>query len=794
MAYADPQTGPNSPEDSDPVSSRKKIGYWLKWIEGAKKAAESHWADSKAAWSEYEKRAASPADSRDKQDDNRPYPGYWVACKILEPAYYSRTPNFYARRRFNIQDPQALTMGLVAERLTGYLVEDSCFDSVMRAAVKDFIHADKTTTQVTHETETQMQKVRVAVTQRQGAGGKAAYYADGSDSSFSGEVLEDQAGTYYEEERPVVVKQRVVPKQVCYDEVLHSPEAKAQDEITEEAFYFCISKEEAEAQFPNIRGMDINWLTSKTYKREEHEKDATDIPGKYIDGWEVCCKATKTKYWVSESHPNDFLHTAPDDYELRNFFPAPEFVIGSKPAKSLFPTPVYVHLAPTLQQLHMLYNKIFGLIRAIRRRALIDGSTPEVVQAFSELDDREFISIQNLNQIIEKSGIQNLIWYIPVQELTTALKEALELEDHFKNSVYEWFGVPDILRGVSDPIETLGAQEIKTGAAHDRFKDAKKQIAQLARNTAELMLDLALKKFDDQFIARVCGYQYMTPEHQQRFLPALQALRNDTERMIRIEVEDDTTSFIDQNQQAQRRNMAVQTVTSGMQSVSAIAKENPQMAVVALQTLLYSLDGVGGGKEFEDGIKSAVGQLLQQLMQPPPPAPPPPDYEMMKLQMQGQKQQIDAQVAARELQQKDIGMQLEARDQQLREVEQAQAASIESFKVQMQSQLDRALLVIEQQRVAIEQFKAQTQAQESAMEEIRMAREADVAALEAVTQPQALPQAPSPPQIITMEAPPMPPININVDAGRPGRRIGRIIRDEMGNARVEVEEELPSGP
>jgi hypothetical protein len=401
---------------------KDKLSYWLKWLAASKKAAKRHWRDVDAAEREYNKDYDNDeGKALEDRETNSVYPAYWSACKTLEPALYARTPVITSRRRFGINDNLALIACKIVERLGEYLAEMSDVDAVMRAARADFIHGDKATTQVVLE-ECPGEKQRIdlqLITTPEGA----TIYADQSGNPYEGDIIQDEQGYFYEQEAPP--QKKVLILALPYDDILHTPDAKSEHEIREKAYRFCMSYHEAVARFGEKAKAWV-YTNSKHYDREDHEKDRNDLPGRYLEGWEIWCKCTRKVYWVSESNPQEFLDIKDDPYKLKDFFPSPKFIISSEPTKNLYPTPAYVHLYPTIQQMHRAYDRIFGLLDGARRRALVDGSVPELFELANEASDREFIAVQNLQALIEKGGLENLVQYLPVGELTQAIQELLK--------------------------------------------------------------------------------------------------------------------------------------------------------------------------------------------------------------------------------------------------------------------------------------------------------------------------------------------------------------------------------
>lgn len=799
-----------SPGDKESESRRSKVRYWLKWIAAAKrKAKKVHWDDAKAAYAEYERMSRGKSDDVDNQTKYRGYPIYTTSCKQLEASYFTDIGKIRSKRRFGVEDSLALTMSLITDRATQWLIENGNLKETMLSAKADYIHAAKATTQVIYTTE--MEPHRVPLKVAKSSSGEDIYYEDDLNSPYEGEVLAQGEEYFYESKVARPETQRIFCAPVLYDEVLHTPDAKSDDEITEMAYKFCMDYEEAEAKFNtnpdgSSKGLRLPYQTGLDYSSDEDYTDSEDeneAPGRYLEGWECYCKHTKMVYWVCETYKDDFLGKESDPYGLKRFFPSPAFRLQNKHRKSMFTTPTYVYLEAFCNQLHNIYYRIYRLVDAIRRRALVYGLSPEVIAALNALEGEEYISISDIEGILEKGGLENFIHWTPVKELVDSLSEALKIEEHFKQTFYEHFRLPDILRGVSDPEESLGAQEIKTDAANDSFKYDKKNIIELARDTAEMMFDLALMVWPDETFARVCGFEFLGEEHRRNFPEALYRLRNDEERLVRVEFETESTNFRDEARELQRQNMIAKTVTDGLAAIKGI--ENPGYQEVALICLLEVINAMGASTQSEDLVRKAVRALNE--MKNKPPAPPPPDYEQLKLQIMSQKNDITAQrdqmkgmADARELSQKEFELKLEAQAQSFEQAmstaklnfDQAMEVSNKTFEEKIrsfESALDQALVAIEKQRADAEAARAQVQTMETLLEETRLAKESEgdiaVRVAEILATQNPMPE----PEVKSQPAAQVAPITI-INEMKSGKKRHNFTRDKDGNILAVDSEEI----
>lgn len=764
---------------SEPTPARESSRFWKQWLEAAKDAAKQHWKDAACAWEEYEKAANTDGNSTDdKGRTSRPYPVYWSACKTIEPAFYSRTPKVSTRRRLGVDNPVALLASKGVERLGDYLLDCTNFDEAMTAAVQDFIHADKTTVQLKYSADIEQVEQRVPLQQ---VAEDIFLLPDGSE--WPDEVFQDQQGFYGNELVDTPTNQHIDVLPISYKDILHTPDAKNESEITEKAFRFCMDKEDAEARFDEDVLKDVSWKS----KKQDSDKDKytskvveENAPGQYIEGWEIWDDRTEKVLWVSTQCPKFILDIKDDLYGLKKFFPSPIFQIGSKPSNHLYPTPAYIQIKEQLEHLHTLQERILKLTDSIRRRALVSGAQDELIAVLNSSDDQCFVAVPDLVRLLENGTLQNSIFWIPVQELVASISESMSVKESVKNDIYDIFGVPDILRGSSDPLETAAAQTLKTKSAHDRFKYMKKQIAMLASDTIQMMVDLALELFTPDYINEIVGVQYLEQAEQEMWPEAYELLKNDTTRLIQIDIDTDALTFVDEQARAEQMNQTVQTVMSGLDTVSNTLKDggDPTMGVVALKAVLLSLDMLAPGKEFQQGVRQVADGLIKKLENPPPPPPPPPDYEMMKLQVQNQKLQLEAQDMAMKNQTKQIELQLKAQDGQVKQELDAAKVRLEAENQMFEQAAEARYLELETYKAALEEMQVKAQIAESAMEEERLARQQQLETLMAFVEAQRA----------DVEAAQTRPVTLNFQIPKRQRRSGRIVEDLLGNPRFEEEE------
>ena len=82
--------------------------------------------------------------------------------------------------------------------------------------------------------------------------------------------------------------------------------------------------------------------------------------------------------------------------------------------------------------------------------------------------------------------------------------------------IYQIMGMSDIMRGATDPSETLGAQQLKTQYGSTRTRDKQQELVRLARDLVEITLEIITEKFDEVTMIEMSQTQLPTEQMQQQ--------------------------------------------------------------------------------------------------------------------------------------------------------------------------------------------------------------------------------------------------------------------------------------
>lgn len=710
----EPQEGEESAKDS-PSSPT----FWLSQIEAAEKAAEESRKITRRAWDEFLARTSRIASVKEGASAEARYPVYWSSIRTMQPAIYSRTPLPVSQKVFDsLEDKPARLASVGQERLAKYLMRACPFDRVQYATRDDFLMGGKATNRVFFDSDIQQVEAKQYLQQQPmpGPDGQPSmgWFDDsGQPVPPDAVVMQDEDGSYISamEDSLESVECQLLP--VYYYDILHTPNARHWEEVDWLSFKAPMKKRDVSKRF----GEEIaELLTYKPLVHTEDDKADTKpkrgLSSEYADIWEIWDKSERTVRWLAPCYKEKFLDEKPDPYELAKFFPCPPFILGTIGAEDMYAVPDYAQLEPLISQIHGMAKRLKTIIRATRQRGIADAAFPELQDLASDTAETEFLLIENFSELVGDGGLERLVKFFPTEKFAETAKLLSEALQMYEQKFYEIYGLPDVLRGTSDPEETASAQQLKGRFLSLRFSSIQREFQRLVRDDVELLCDLALKKFPEQKLIHIMGFDRLQPDEAPLVPEVMKLLRDDKERQIRIEIETDSTITMNENAEIEQRNYLAKTLFDGLSSLSQVGETAPEMKPVIAEAILYLVRGVRDGKQIEDKLAGAIGLLTQP--KPPEDENKPDPMEMQKMQIQQAQVMSNEKVEMGKLQMKsrelDISEQKAAADTQLTAMQQSLDEQARKFDQEMTArdhELQQMKVVLEEREKWITEMRLQ---------------------------------------------------------------------------------------
>lgn len=327
------------------------------------------------------------------------------------------------------------------------------------------------------------------------------------------------------------------------------------------------------------------------YQQAEYkvDKDSKQIGGadkrERAKFWEIWHKSEKRVVWVAEGC--ELILDEDDPHlDLQNFFPCPKPAYGTVQRGSLVPVPEVLQYRDQLEEINLLTGRIHALSDALEAKGFYPAGGAELsdaVQAAIKIKTpgRLLVPISNWAAF---GGSKEVIIWLPIDMIAQTITALVALRKQVTDDIYQITGLSDIMRGQTDPGETLGAVELKTDYGSVRIRDKQQELARLARDLVEITSEIITEKFDPVTII----------EMSQTQLP--------TQDLIRKQISNIQQQMQAQQQQAQKLMQSPQ--------VQQMAQQNPQAGQQAMQQFQQVMQGANQAIQ-KLAEKPTIEQVLQ---------------------------------------------------------------------------------------------------------------------------------------------------------------------------------------
>lgn len=320
--------------------------------------------------------------------------------------------------------------------------------------------------------------------------------------------------------------------------------------------------------------------------------------------WEIWDKTNKKVLFIAPSHTDAPLKEE-DGYGLLEFFPIPRPVYSIYTSDSLIPIEEYRMYIDQAAELDRVSQRINKLVEGLKVRGIYDSTISEM-KKLETASDNEFIPSEDAKLAMAAGGLDKGIWMMPIEQIAAVLNQLYLARDQIKQVIYEITGISDILRGSTDPNETLGAQQLKAQSGSTRIMKRQREVQRLVKDIFRMKSEIMAENYTPELLQMMSGQQ-ITPE-------VLAVLKGgDLQRNFRIDVETDSTIAADQS--AERRDLSelLEAMSGFIGAVGPAVKEGaiPQEAAKAM--LMAVVSKFKMGRVVEDALDELEGQEQQEV-------------------------------------------------------------------------------------------------------------------------------------------------------------------------------------
>ena len=624
---------------------------------------------------------------QDRGDGEVQFNILWSNVQTLVPATYSKIPQAVVSRRFKDNDPVGRVASLLLERSLDFEINNyPDFRSTMKAAVLDRFLGGRGTAWARYEPH-----IKASQEQLPQDGAEIT-----EDVDLPGEELDYECA-------PV--------DYVHWKDFGHNV-ARTWEEVSvvwRSVYMQMAAKEE---RFPEFAAKIPKDARPSEDRYPKQQQSVSEDEGSWII--ELWDKDKKKVFWFHRKM-KDFLDEREDPLGLQDFFPCPRPLYATLTNESLVPVPDFSLYQDQARSLDTLADRIYGLINMLQVKGVYDATQKELARVFTEGANGVLIPVKNWAAFAEKNGLKGAVDIMDLDPIARALKEAYTAFGQVIQFIYQITGIADIVRGVTDPNETLGAQEIKKNFVGLRLGDMKMGVALFATQLIQLKAQIQVAKFSPETILKFSAADQLSPEDQQ-LIPQAMGLLVGPERLqnpdapqgpnpmrsFRIEVAADSLVQIDEQEDKQNRMELMTAFGTFLEKGSQVVMVAPQAAPLIVEVGKYVFQSFKVGKAVEGTFDNLLDQLNQQAQNPQPPKP---DPEMAKVEQEGKL--------------KSEQMQMDA---QMKQKEHADSMALEFRKHQDSMALEKEKMLAEQQR---ESVRLQMEGQKQQTEQAETSRQHD---------------------------------------------------------------------
>ena len=432
---------------NDTMRSRQQLGE--KWIQRIKESEkrEKYWrADAHAAEEMYANKDRALASSNQPETRTR-FNILHSNVETIVPAIYNSSPEPDIRSRWisrNEEDSAAKDVGRLLERSIKVQTDDNELDEAVEMAVQDGFLAGRG-----------VARVRYAADVEQVVEG------EGKDA-----VVIDQR----------TINERLEFENVSWRDFRMGPGTTWRD-VQWVAFRLVLPKEtvqdltDGEVLDHETRYGNSTAATDDP-EREQH-KDSLII-------WEIWHKAERKVLFLREGD-GMIIKREDDPLGLSGFFPMPRPLTPIHLTGETTPVCPYSIYRQLAEELDIISKRIKLITTGLKVRGVIVGDAPNL-QELAEANDNELVVGKDLEGIAQTGGLDNAISWWPIEQAVAVLQQLYQNRELTKQAIYEITGISDIIRGQTDPRETLGAQDIKTQWGSIRIQKMQRLVQRMVRD------------------------------------------------------------------------------------------------------------------------------------------------------------------------------------------------------------------------------------------------------------------------------------------------------------------------
>jgi len=689
----------------NPTLEPKSAKAWINLLLESEDAFEpwnAHCDNVDRIYASLEKLSTSDASRLTREKE---YQMFWANCEVLKPSIYAKPPVPVVVPKFKDRRPVYQAASELAERCAVVAFDLAGINELMTLIRDDLSMISRGVAWCRYES---------------GKGGKS----------------------HYKHEK------------VCIDfknrrDFLHSI-SRTWREVTWVAAASYLTRSEARERFQKYSGDEYQDADYRV------DKDSQEVGGadarERAKFWEVWSKDDRRVVWVAEGCEH-ILDEDDAHLDLREFFPCPKPAYGTVQRGSLIPVPDVMQYRDQLDEINVLTSRIHALSDALEVKGFYPAGGGELADAIQtaikiKTPGEVLVPIKNWATF---GGTKDILIWMPIDMIAQTITQLVALRKEIISDIYQIMGLSDIMRGATDPNETLGAQQLKTQYGSTRIRDKQQEMVRIARDLVEITLEIITEKFDEVTMIEMSQTQLPTDKMKREALQQLQAqgaqlmqqmqqaaqqppppppepgqppqqdpnaalqqqmqqlqanmrkvvekpttdqvfkfLKDNRAKSFVLDIETDSTILQDENAEKQRRTEFVQMLGGLLPQLAQMIAADPQTAEFCGEVLKFSTAPYRAGRSLDGAIDSLIEQMKTKGEQP---RGDDPTTAQGKVQLQIEQMKIQAQTqtdaAKLKLQAAELQMKDQHKQAELDNEKAIKLAEMQARKGEQMSEIQR---------------------------------------------------------------------------------------------------------
>ena len=377
-----------------------------------------------------------------------------------------------------------------------------------------------------------------------------------------------------------------------------------------------MDKAKADKRFGPVICAQLNFQT-----RSVDSKPATDemqrlTTFQQAEIWEIWCKMSNRLYWWSKDVPV-ILDFRPDQMRFPGFWPCPQPLLGPTTTGNILPKCEYYLAQDQYEELDLVCTRMHLLTEAIKVVGVYDKTNEVLGRVLQQGSMNQMIPADNWAMLAEKGGIKGAVDWFPLEIVINTLEKLGARKQELIGEIYQVLGISDIMRGMSNPNETLGAQNLKAQFGGARIGKIQFQIAQFVTEAYELKAHVMCKRYQPQTF--MLKSQIDRTDDKKYAAAAIQLLKDPSQK-YRIAIAADSMASPEWVSEKQQRAETIQAVSQFIGMSMPLIQQHPESAPYMIKVLQWGVAGFKGGEELEGVLDEAFNAMIQ----PKPPKQPSP--------------------------------------------------------------------------------------------------------------------------------------------------------------------------